>query len=103
MKHKIEISKELEDLIPLFKQETQKNLELLKQAIQNKDFEGIRFISHKIKGSCGSYGFDYMSKLAKQIEDNSKNERSIETINKIFDELYNYYLNTEIIFVDKPL
>jgi hypothetical protein len=41
--------------------------------------------------------------LAKQIEDNSKNERSIETINKIFDELYNYYLNTEIIFVDKPL
>jgi HPt (histidine-containing phosphotransfer) domain-containing protein len=103
MKYKIEISNELQDLIPIFKEETEKNLNLLKEAIYNKDFEKIQFISHKIKGSCGSYGFDKVSKLAKQIEENSKTIKSIEEINKIFNELLDYFNNVEIIFVNKHL
>jgi HPt (histidine-containing phosphotransfer) domain-containing protein len=103
MKYKIEISNELQDLIPIFKEETEKNLNLLKEAIYNKDFEKIQFISHKIKGSSGSYGFDKISKLAKQIEENSKTIKSIEEINKIFNELLDYFNNVEIIFVNKHL
>ncbi|GIX41526.1 MAG: hypothetical protein KatS3mg129_1259 [Leptospiraceae bacterium] len=103
MKYKIEISKELEELIPLFRQETEKNLHLLRQAIENRDIETIKFISHKMKGASGSYGFEKISQWAKQIEEISKTTKSIEEIKKIFEELSEYYNNTEVIFVDKPL
>ncbi len=103
MSYKVEISKELMDLIPLYKEETQKNLQNLMQAIENKDYEQIRSMSHKIKGSGGSYGFKRITELAKQIEDLAKTNSSIESIKKVYFELKDYFDNLEIIFVDKPL
>ncbi len=103
MKYKLEISMELKDLIPLFKEETKKNIDLLKKAIEEKNFEQISTIAHKIKGSGGSYGFMKLSEIAKQIEFSSKNEKNIEQIKKQFEDLKDFFDNTEIIYVNKPL
>lgn len=103
MKYKIEISIELKDLIPIFKQETQKNLDLLKKSIEEKDFEQISSIAHKIKGSGGSYGFLRLSEIAKQIEVHAKNDKSIEKIKSLYEDLKDFFEHAEIIFVNKPL
>ncbi len=103
MKYKVEISIELKDLVPIFKEETQKNLDLIKKAIEQEDFEQISMIAHKIKGSGGSYGFMRLSEIAKQIEIYAKNEKNIEKIKSLYNDLKDFFEHADIIFVNKPL
>lgn len=103
MKYKLEISSELKDLIPIFKEETKKNLDLLKKNIEDKDFEKIYSIAHKIKGSGGSYGFTKLSEIAKQIETHARNKEEIEKIKSLYEHLKDFFENSEIIFVNKHI
>lgn len=103
MKNQVEISIELKDLIPIFLEETKKNIELLKESILNNDLEKIKFYSHRIKGSSGSYGFVQLSLISKQIEDIVKSNYDNQKISNLFKSLEDYFNNLEIIYVNKPL
>lgn len=103
MKYRVEVSNEIKDIMPVFLQELEKQLRLLKEGIANGDYSSIQSVSHKIKGSAGSYGFQVLSDMAKQIEHLARNRSSMEEITELYENLYEYYQNSEIVYVDKPL
>lgn len=103
MKNRVEISIELKELIPIFLEETKKNIELLKESILNNDQEKVKFYSHRIKGSSGTYGFVQLSLISKQIEDIVKAKYDSQKIQMLFKDLEDHFNNLEIVYVNKPL
>ena len=62
------VDRDLEELIPVFMANRRKDLEELGQALSTTDLEQVRFISHRLKGAAGSYGFSVIEELAQALE-----------------------------------
>ena len=68
----VTVAKDLEDLVPTFMKNRSKELEALRTALAAGDFEQLRQLGHRMKGVGNSYGFEKVSLLGKQIEDDAK-------------------------------
>jgi HPt (histidine-containing phosphotransfer) domain-containing protein len=68
----VTVAKDLEDLIPVFIKNRQKELESLRAALNAADFEALRQLGHRMKGVGSSYGFQHVSVLGKRIEDGAR-------------------------------
>lgn len=66
------VAKDLEDLIPTFMKNRNKEVETLRAALGGGDFEQLRQLGHRMKGVGNSYGFELVSTLGKQIEDGAR-------------------------------
>jgi len=91
----INIDIDLEDLIPGFIENRQKDILKLEQAIEEQDFETLRSIGHNLKGVGGGYGFHDMTIFGAAIEEGAK-EKNLETINENVKKLSHYLANVEI-------
>ena len=91
----INIDIDLEDLIPGFIENRQKDILKLEQAIEEQDFETLRSIGHNLKGVGGGYGFHDMTTFGAAIEEGAK-ENNLETINENIKKLSHYLANVEI-------
>src|SRR5256714_4604209 len=67
--YKVTVPKDLEDLVPTFLRNRQKELDALKVALAAADFEQLRQLGHRMKGVGNSYGFAHVSVLGQGIED----------------------------------
>jgi HPt (histidine-containing phosphotransfer) domain-containing protein len=65
----VKVSKDIEDLIPVFLANRKKEVETLRTALAAGDFEQLRQVGHRMRGVGHSYGFDRVSTLGKEIED----------------------------------
>jgi HPt (histidine-containing phosphotransfer) domain-containing protein len=63
-----EIDKELEEIVPAFMNSRKKDIESLKNFFAEKNYEEIRSIGHKVKGTAGSYEFMELSEIGSKIE-----------------------------------
>ncbi len=70
--HVVTVAKDLEDLIPGFFRNRQKEVEALRAALAAGDFEQLRQLGHRMKGVGNSYGFAQVSTIGKQVEDAAK-------------------------------
>ncbi len=70
--YKVKVAKDLEDLIPAFLRNRNKELETLKVALAAADFEQLRQLGHRMKGVGNSYGFAHVSVLGQEIEDGAR-------------------------------
>ena len=68
----VTVAKDLEDLIPKFMTNRNKELETLRMALGAGDMEQLRQLGHRMKGVGNSYGFELISVLGKQIEEGAK-------------------------------
>ena len=68
----VKVSKDLEDLIPVFLGNRRKELDTLRAALAAADFEQLRQLGHRMRGVGNSYGFEQVSSLGKQIEDGAR-------------------------------
>ena len=66
------VAKDLEDLIPTFMTNRNKELATLRTALGSGDMEQLRQLGHRMKGVGNSYGFEKVSTLGRQIEDGAK-------------------------------
>ena len=66
------VDKDIADLIPMFLENRQTELETLRAALASSDLEQVRRIGHRMKGVGNSYGFAPISDLGKMIEDCAK-------------------------------
>lgn len=71
-KFQVKVAKDLADLIPVFMNNRNKELASLSAALAAADFEQLRQIGHRMRGVGNSYGFDHVSTLGKQIEDEAR-------------------------------
>ena len=66
------VPRDLQDLIPVFLENRKKDLHSLTVAIAAGDFELVRRIGHRMKGSGQSYGFSAITALGMQMEERGK-------------------------------
>lgn len=95
----VEVDVELEDLIPNYLAKREADVKQFSEWIEQEEFDSIRELSHKIKGSGGGYGFIGLSKIAAEVEQAAKNS-DLETIKKGVIEIQHYLENIEITYIE---
>ncbi|WP_320006463.1 Hpt domain-containing protein [Maridesulfovibrio sp.] len=65
----IQVDEDLEAIMPRYLEIRQKELIELEEAVEQKDFETIRLLGHRLKGTGASYGLDELTELGTLIED----------------------------------
>ena len=93
----VTVAKDLEDLIPTFMKNRNKDLETLRSALAAGDLEQMRQLGHRMKGVGNSYGFEKVTLLGKQIEDGAKasDRASLETC---ITEYADYLARVQIVY-----
>ncbi len=101
MSNKIEVKvdEDLEDIMPRYLEIRHKELVELETAVQEKDFDQIRMLGHKLKGTGAAYGFDELSRLGNIIEDQAV-EKLMENVPESTALVRNYLENIEIEYVE---
>jgi len=74
------------DVIDYFLSDYPKQIELIKDSILKEDFEQIKYLSHKFKGTVLNFGAKKLSKIAFEIEKKSK-EKDLKNIYIFFEHL----------------
>ncbi len=64
----VTVDPDLEDLIPLFMENTQKDMATISRALAEGDRQTVRNIAHSMKSYGAGYGFDYISMAGKAME-----------------------------------
>ncbi|MBF0358114.1 MAG: Hpt domain-containing protein [Magnetococcales bacterium] len=70
------IDKDLEDIVPGYLVNRQKDLAVISKALQEKDFQTIQTSGHRMKGSGSGYGFDCISEIGRDLEIAAKEHNS---------------------------
>ena len=96
----VHIDIDLEDLIPGFLDNRQKDIQKLEQALENQDFETLRSIGHNLKGVGGGYGFHDMTIFGAAIEESAK-ENKLDIVNENVKKLSHYLSSIEIIYEEE--
>jgi len=63
-----QVPAELRDLIPSYLQRRQQELHILRSYLQDGDYDSIRALAHKLKGSGGGYGLMKFTELGASLE-----------------------------------
>ena len=93
----VTVAKDLEDLIPTFMTNRNKELETLRTALGAGDMEQLRQLGHRMNGVGNSYGFELISVLGKQIENGAKS-RDLPGIEARIKEYTDYLARVKIIY-----
>lgn len=91
------IDEDLEDLIPGYLENRHQDILLILSALENNDFETIRFIGHKMKGSGGGYGFGKITEIGQDLETAAKSLAGRE-IHKQVSALRDYLGRIKVVF-----
>jgi HPt (histidine-containing phosphotransfer) domain-containing protein len=95
---KVQIDKDLEDLIPGFLENRRAETPVLIQALKDSNFETLKSIGHKTKGNAGGYGFDELGKLGAQLEIAAPTKNK-EVIQEILTQMQSYLEHVEVEYV----
>ena len=85
----VKIDKDLEEIIPMFLENREKDLGLLQEAIGSQDLESIKVIGHKLAGNAGSYGLPELGEIGSQLEMESTTG-NWENIQNLLDSYISY-------------
>ena len=93
----VHVDKDLEDLIPGYLENRQKDIKSILVSLGREDYENIRVIGHSMKGSGGGYGFDAITTMGKSIEEAAK-DKNYEAIKQYAYELSLYLESIDIVY-----
>ncbi len=93
----VHIDIDLEDLIPGFLKNRQKDLEILEKVLQENDFESLRSIGHNLKGVGGGYGFLEITEIGAALEESAK-AANLEVASENIKKLSYYLSHLEVIY-----
>ena len=88
---------DLEDIIPGFLQHRLEDINKIREAMAQNDYDIIRVLGHSMKGTGGGYGFDAITDIGRSIEEAAK-ERNIEDIGQSVNDLSSYLDRVEVIY-----
>ena len=100
MNYNIVIDADLEDVIPMFQENRNKDIKDLKTALLDKDKDKLQFIGHSLKGVGSGYGFVEVTNIGQIIEFKAK-ENELKDIAKLIIQLEDYLDNVKITYVDE--
>lgn len=71
---RVEISRDFEDIAPIFLENRRKDLQTLHNAVSIQDFATLQILGHRMKGDGGGYGFDAISEIGARLESAAKRQ-----------------------------
>lgn len=93
----VTVDKDLEDLIPGFLANRQRDIEKVEALLAKGDFDGIRIIGHSMKGSGGGYGFPFITEIGAGLE-RAAIARDADIIRNAISQLRHYLAQVEIVY-----
>jgi len=96
-KNRVRAPKDIADAVPLFLEITRSDLESMRQAITQQDYEKIRFVGHDLKGSGSGYGFPEITAIGKALEQGAK-AGDLDEMQKQISVLANYLDSVEVVY-----
>ena len=94
----IQISKDLEELVPTFLETRHKEIVKLEKLFADKNLDEICFIAHKLAGNAGGYGFQELTEIGRRLEMASK-EKIAEQVGVELQNIKRYLEEIEVEFV----
>ena len=94
----VNVDSNIEDLIPGFLENRQKDVKSIYDALEKEDYETIRILGHSMKGAGGGYGFDEITDIGRSIEESAEGKNQ-EEVKKWVINLSNYLDRIEIVYV----
>jgi HPt (histidine-containing phosphotransfer) domain-containing protein len=91
------VEEDLQELIPGYLENRVKDIAAIREALARKDYEAIRTLGHKMKGSGGGYGFDAITDIGHGIEEAAKREHGDEIV-RLAEELKSYLERVDVIY-----
>lgn len=91
----ITVDTDLEEIIPQFLTKRKEEVPLMFESLKEKNFSDLRAYGHKLKGSCGGYGFDFLGALGAKIEKASL-AQDLNEITAILKEIEYYLQQVEV-------
>ncbi|MBF0620430.1 MAG: Hpt domain-containing protein [Magnetococcales bacterium] len=88
---------DLEDIIPGYLDNRRNELPALKTALADNDFETLKILGHRMKGSGAGYGFDGITDIGFIIEMGARDENS-EAIASGIEQLLSYLERVEVVY-----
>ena len=96
-RQQIEIEADLRDLVPNFLEHKRADIGTIRTAIDQKDYETISQIGHKMKGEGGSFGFDAVTAMGSVLEQAALN-KDLTSVNHTLDELVEYLESIDVVY-----
>lgn len=96
-KNRVRVDPDIQDLIPGYLENREKDLVVFRQALDKDDFEAIAALGHSMKGSGGGYGFNDLSIIGRAIENAAKN-RDKDSVSKSIMEMTDFLNTLEVIY-----
>ena len=93
----VHIDKDLEDLIPEFLDNRRGDVESIRGAVANDDYETVRVLGHSMKGSGGGYGFDEITTIGAGLEQAAKRQDR-DAIHESLEQLANYLNKVKVVY-----
>ena len=97
-KIRVEISKDLEVLIPRYLDRRHKEVETFRTQLAAGEFEALRIGGHSLKGSGGGYGFPLLTTIGATIEIAAKAKEAAK-IEAALAEYADYIQRVEVVYV----
>jgi HPt (histidine-containing phosphotransfer) domain-containing protein len=94
----VRVDREIQDLVPTFLANRQRDLISLREAVQARDFNAVRIIGHNLKGVGGGYGFQEITEIGALIENAAKEPRT-EVLDPLIARYASYLDAVEVEFV----
>jgi len=93
----VHVDEDLEDLIPGFLNNRRKDIDTMRSALKEGDFETIRSLGHSMKGAGGGYGFDLITDIGRDLEISAR-DGDVEKINQKVDALARFLESVEVVY-----
>ncbi len=93
----VHIDPDLEDLIPGFLERRQGDIQTIRTALEQNDFDAIHTLAHTMKGVGGGYGFDDITTISRAIQQAAEKSDE-EGVRKGVDELAGYLERVEVLY-----
>lgn len=97
-KIRVEISRDLEVLIPRYMDRRHKEIEAFRTQLGAGDFEALRIGGHSLKGSGGGYGFPLLTRIGATIETAAK-AKDTAVLEAALVEYKDYIERVEVVYV----
>ena len=94
---RVKVDPDLEELIPTFLANRDRDIASIRRALETGDLETTRGIGHSMKGSGGGYGFDEITEIGRAIEMASK-DGDTDRVLRATVELEDYLRRVDIVF-----
>lgn len=88
---------DLEDIIPGYLDNRQKDVIAIQEALASADFEQLKIYGHRMKGSGAGYGFDGITDIGFTIEMAAR-DGNAQGVQTGLDQLVSYLARVEVVY-----